>query len=183
MDPTLELLLELVLLIKSFISLIIRLAVWILVIAAANIYDLLSLICYLLAVAVGIILYAFFMLLSYISFWFCVAAYPTYQKLYDIKLQQYDNLLNSPLLGKLHVGVCPETQQIVAMLYISPDEVFFWEWYAEIKDHREEERPRKASAKVSPGEEVKPHRRYRKQTVKPADRRLTDEERKLFFER
>ena len=52
------------------------------------------------------------------------------------------------------------------MLYISPCETIVLEWYADFVEPR-----------------PKDYRKLRKQTVKPANRRITDEERKLHFER
>ena len=148
----------------ELLLLIIRLCFWLIAIAASKIVNIVGRIFFWSAFALGLTFYFFYWLLSFISFWSCVALFPLYRRIFDTNLEQANVLLHNSVLGSLYVGVEEEKQEIIAMVYISPGHSIFWEWYAVDED------------------EEKPQKRQRKQTLKP-DRRLTDEERKLYFER
>lgn len=170
---SLERFLELGLLIKNrlvFLLKLIAFLAWTVAVAAAEFHDIAYFIFVFSALAFasafGIVLYFSYWLSTYICFWCFMAFYPTYRRISNIRLKQFDRVFNSQVFGRLNVEVYEEKQQIVAMLYISPCETIFWDWYADI----EETRP-------------KHYRKLRKQTLKPANRRFTDEERKLHFEK
>ena len=104
----------------KLLLLIICLCFWFFAIAASKIFNIVGRIFFWTAFSLGIIFYFFYWLLSFISFWSCVALFPLYRRIFDTNLEQVNVLLHNSVFGSLYVGVEEEKQEIIAMVYISP---------------------------------------------------------------